>query len=142
MARRSKGHSTGGRGHINPVRYRAPVVPLPTPIRLSPPPTFIAGLEDRRLFHPDRLPAADRRPPLAWPRAAARVIPRPGRSTRPPYSIRPGKLTLAFQVPERVSMCAKRQIRRQVLFAKRKGGRNGMRRSRRNFWSQISCRRK
>lgn len=141
MARggRSKTPSVAGRVAFTPQRYR-PAVPRQylKPVRLSPI-NVIGSLEDRRLWHPDRLPRPDMRPPIALPRQAARVVLRP----RSGAANRAGKrTTLQFALPERVSMCAKRHIRRQVLFASKRTTRGPGRSPRRNFWSAISCRRK
>lgn len=145
--RRNSRHSTAGRAvQITPQRYRPPTlraVPPPTSFRLSPlPPNLIASLEDRRRFFPDALPTRDMRPPLAVPRSAARVVVGASQPRRQPgaYSSR-FKPILKFALPQRVAMCAKREIRKQVLHAFGKTGRNGQRKSRRNFWSAISCRR-
>jgi hypothetical protein len=47
----------------------------------------------------------------------------------------------AFRVPEEVAVCVRRKIRKEVLHAIRKAGKVGQRRPKRNFTSQISCRR-
>lgn len=150
MARRSNRSnppsSIAGRVALSPTpqRYR-PAVPRQSlkPIRLTSPQVLIASLEDRRLFHPDSLPRKDMRPPIALPRQAARVVARrPLTRSGAANQSRQRSFRLTFQVPERVAMCAKRSIRRQVLFAHRKTTRGPGRSPRRNFWSAVSCRRK
>lgn len=46
----------------------------------------------------------------------------------------------AFHVPREVAVCVRRKVRKQVLMAKGKGGKN--RPPRRGPWSHIHCRRK
>jgi len=85
----------------------------------------VRSLEDRRLFHPERF----RRP-------AASVL-RTDRSVREVF--RGKRAVMMFSVPKRVSICVRRKERREVLFAKGKGG-GGKRHPRRNYWSSVSCR--
>lgn len=47
---------------------------------------------------------------------------------------------IGFVRPNRVLICARRQIRKQVLFASRKTGKRGQRRPRFNWYSKIRCR--
>lgn len=82
-------------------------------------------LEDRRLYKPD----ARTRPPAASPQRAARVKAKPNRFNG-----------LQFSIPNRVAICIRRKIRREVMHAlklRKKGA--GSRNRRRNFWSRISC---
>lgn len=48
--------------------------------------------------------------------------------------------TMGFSDP-RTLVCVRRQMRKQVLFAKRKTGRRGQKKPRFNMFSKISCRR-
>jgi len=48
---------------------------------------------------------------------------------------------IAFQEPESVLVCVRRQIRKEVLFAKNKTGRTGQNKPRWTDMSKISCRR-
>lgn len=98
----------------------------PSPATLFPSPQYVAGLEDRRLYKPDRGLA----PPAALNRNASRIV---APKYSPPFAVR-------FADPRLVSICAKRKIRREVLFALGKGGKRGrLNKPRRNFWSRVSC---
>lgn len=46
---------------------------------------------------------------------------------------------LAFEMPKSVLVCARREMRREVLFAKRKTGRGAYTKKRRNQWSNVKC---
>lgn len=72
---------------------------------------------------------------------------KPDRSIRPPGPVKRihAKLEaknygkVKFAVPKRIALCARREIRREVLFAKRKTGKGSKGRKHRNFWSGVSC---
>lgn len=129
MAKSSK--SKGGRVHIpnaNRMLPRLSVSPL-LDLRL---------LEDRRLYHPLQSFA----PPIATVRKAVRVVDRARKSARSKNKIlfnHPG--TLTFSDPDKVVICVRRKRRKEVLFAKKKAGKTGQRKPRRNYWSSISCKR-
>lgn len=107
---------------LTPVRPRAVYLPRPVPrLVISPP---VLAHEDRRLFHFD----GRARPAVALRRAATRLV-----------SPRASMIRVQFAQPDLVAICARRKRRRSVLFAVKKSGRNGMRRSRRNFFSNIGC---
>lgn len=94
----------------------------------------VTSYEDRRLHRPDRSSA----PPRSLNRNATRlrVADRFGDAIR--------RQTLArvmFNQPQRVMICVRRNQRREVLHALKKTGRGSGGAGRRNFWSQISCRR-
>lgn len=138
MARRSRKNITRASAIPQPTidRYHRPAVVLrPIPAAYSP--RIIARLEDRRQYHPSALPPSAShlfRPVAALSRASVQVIERPN----PSRPNRPGRLT--FSIPKDVSICAKRKIRRNVLFAFNRTRRGaGAHRRRRNFWSKISC---
>lgn len=86
---------------------------------------FPVSVGDRRLYHPQRM----LRPAFASPRAAARIVDR--RPVRFPTM-------LAFAVPQRVAVCVRRHMRREVLLALGRGG-AGHKRPRRNVWSSVKC---
>lgn len=110
----------------------------------------VLALEDRRRWHPEgtraparslfrsssRLTAIDR-DPRQVPRNKDRFA-----SVRKFPS--QTKAIVAFDVPRDVAICARRSMRREVLFARRKTGRGRpkQRRPRRNEYSSISCRRR
>jgi len=47
---------------------------------------------------------------------------------------------IGFIDPARVLVCVRRNVRREVLHAKRKTGRRGQKRARWNQWSRVRCR--
>lgn len=49
------------------------------------------------------------------------------------------KVKLNFFSPDRVTLCVRRAQRKEVLHALGKSGRNGGRRYRRNFYSNVKC---
>lgn len=79
-------------------------------------------VEDRRTFRPEIVP------PLRGRRSVPGVVAAPRGRVR----FRRGA----------VMICERREERRQVMFAKGKGGRRGQRPPRYNRWSHISCRRR
>lgn len=86
-------------------------------------------IEDRRYWHPD--PVA---PARSFSRSRHRLTvssSRPSRQT---------KAAISFASPRRVLVCVRRQVRKEVLFATRRNGRNGGRNYRRNAYSEVSCR--
>lgn len=129
MARRRRNRS-GERDHFSPITNfvvrRSMILPSSSPVKL---------LEDRRYYHPLDL----FRPAAALHRSDADVIER-----RPPQKASFPKLFPAgissFRVPEKVSICARREERREVLFATR--GLNGSKRKRRNYFSSVSCKKR
>lgn len=50
-----------------------------------------------------------------------------------------GRDRLAFEVPKSVLVCARRKMRKEVLFAKRKTGKGARSRKHRNIWSIVKC---
>lgn len=89
--------------------------------------------EDRRGYHPSGV----FRPALGTSRLAGRV-------KRSVVSDAFGKMVrdqLRFTLPEKVVICARRKMRREVLFAERrtKSG-AGARFRARNYYSDVSCR--
>lgn len=131
---------------------RGPVVtatprvrPMPSP-RLSPynslsqmPPIL---LEDRRTFHPER----QFRPPAAYYRSDTRLVskvvaPNGKRSiARPLWSLQYTDTphTVGFARPDRVAICIRRKVRRQVLLAAGVGGKR-VRKGERTYKSGFHC---
>lgn len=98
-------------------------------------PDLVRSLEDRRTFHP----LQDYRPARALSMHSAEVV--ISRRTHP-HAQRNATLPrdhFSFRVPAKVAICAKRQIRKEVLFAKRltRKGAGGSRR--RNYYSDVGC---
>lgn len=99
----------------------------------------LADIEDRRYYNPQgafaparsfskprhRLKAIDRTPPTG-------DLFRKNRSQT--------RALIAFQAPQNVLVCVRRQRRKEVLHALNKAGKVGQRRPRRSFYSSISCR--
>lgn len=95
-----------------------PVPYHPQPVDVMP---FAA---DRRRYDPTRSVSG----PAAVTRGASRVV--AGRKFN----------SLRFADPHLVGICARRQVRREVMFALRKTRKGSGASKRRNFWSAISCR--
>lgn len=103
------------------------------------------NFEDRRRFHFD----GSYRPALRFSGVPARYSVGPtstrrsGQSQKKFSGLRPegGRTVLAFRDSGRVLICARRKMRREVLFARRKTGRVGQKRPRYSWYSAISCRR-
>jgi len=126
--------------------FQVPVF-QPLPLLPTSPLSRLSEAEDRRLFHfegPNRPALLDDGTP-----ARTHVVDRQKNRNRvKPRAFRFGpkiysqtKAILTFQQPERVAVCVRRKARREVLFAKKKAGRGGMRLPRRTWLSKISCRR-
>jgi len=95
--------------------------------------TNLRLVEDRRQWHPD----GPRRAATAFNRFAPRLI-------VPKWAALGGAAVtskIAFSDPSSVAICIRRKTRREVIFAKRKSGRRGQRRLKRNWFSKIHCRR-
>lgn len=140
MSRRTSngGHSQRGQRDLftpQPTIARPPTLYSPKLGLLTPHKTLQLIGEDRRVYQPTpRLhrAAASLRP------AHARILPknvdRFGKAIRAlPFGIR-------FGLPRNVAICIRRNIRKQVLFAKKRTGSNSSRnRKHRNFWSKVTC---
>lgn len=119
-----------GTANVSYRRYPVRMVPQFRPIvRRLPSVSFrravVRAIEDRRFWTPARRLA----PPRAMPRAAARLVP----------SRRRLSSWLHFAIPDRVAICVRRKIRREVLFANKLTRRGAGGSKRRNEWSAISC---
>lgn len=90
-------------------------------------------VEDRRRFHPE----GRRRPARAFNRWAPRII-TPGWAALGGAAV---TAKLAFAEPSSVAICVRRKQRREVLLARGHGGKKGQRRPKRNWYSNIRCRR-
>lgn len=91
----------------------------------------LMAVEDRRLYSPERftLPRTARhvaRVVMAQPSTKAKDL---------------GREVQQFRIPKQVAVCARREIRKQVIHAKGIAG-TKVRRPKRNAWSNVSCRRK
>jgi len=94
--------------------------------------THVLRLDDRRQWSP--VPRSWR-PVGATSRDARRLVLRDV-----PY--KPGVLPhqVSFRVPDKVALCVRRKVRKEVMFATKKAGRGGAKaRYRRNAWSDVKC---
>lgn len=130
MAKKSKSsHSPAAPATVSANRLRLAVVSVP---RLSP--TSLRELEDRRLFSPDK----SVRGPASIRRQQARLT-QPVRRAKNPHRPSPLHALPAFHMPERVALCVRRKIRKEVLHAFKVAGKSGLKKPRRNFWSKVKC---
>lgn len=97
------------------------------------PRSLLSLVDDRRSFHPE---SAVRPTRDVFSSRPARIVLSdevgPDRRIRN----RQTKASIAFDAPERVVLCVRRKMRREVVLAK--GIRAGRRR-RRSFWSNVKC---
>lgn len=101
---------------------------------------YLRSIEDRRTYHPEGefRPARDtsaRRHRLTLPTPAPTQLmaaPAPFGFGGPP----PG---VAFQTPQKVLVCVRRKIRKEVLHALGHSGKSGQKRPRRSAYSDIHC---
>lgn len=107
---------------------------LPRPIALLPRSgRTLQDIEDRRTYHPGPVRNARTRRQWAHVLVVTRkpVVPK----GRPALSSR-----VAFANPREVLVCVRRKRRKEVLHAKGVAGRKGIKRYRRNEYSEVSCR--
>lgn len=123
MARRSKGSS---RGPTRSLHFFAKPR-LFGPIRLS---AFGSSFGDRRTFFPDVYRPAD----YSGLRLNRSLVVKPQGGAKRSYLH-----GLRFFNPQYVYLCARRKIRREVLFALGKGGKGSRAPKRRNEHSEVSC---
>lgn len=122
--------------------------PFSLPSVLTPHRSLLQDFEDRREWHPEPFTRPARS--FTQPRHRLSVAtPSRSRSTplnrdrfarlRNPFNSLPARI--AFRQPDKVLVCVRRSIRREVLHALRKNGKRGQRSPRFTQYSQISCRR-
>lgn len=104
-----------------------------TPVRSN-----LSEIEDGRYWHPD--PIRNARTPRQWVsrfnlakpvRRSTQRVDRRAIAFADPQS-------LSFRNNKHVVVCVRRKQRREVLFAKGRGG-GGKKRGRRNYWSNVRC---
>lgn len=98
--------------------------------------------EDRRTFNPegDLAPARSfnqSRHRLIYPNSQPNV--NKNRTPSNTRTIKYPSASIAFDNPDKVLICARRKIRKEVLHALKKSGKTGQRRPRYNYYSKISC---
>jgi len=103
---------------IRPLRPLGPIVPTL--------PQILTELEDRRFYRPDR----SVRGPASVQRKDTRLVTLPSPSKLAAYG---------FANPSRVAMCVRRKVRKEVIHAIRVAGKRGLKRPKRNFWSNVKC---
>lgn len=94
--------------------------------------THVLRVEDRRHWSP--VPRSWR-PAGATSRDARRLVLRdvPNKPGLLPHQV-------SFRVPDKVAICVRRKVRKEVMFATKKAGRGGAKaRHRRNAWSDVKC---
>lgn len=133
-SKNSRGRVTSANANSSPYYKIQPELPLGPPSRNPFNPVNIRLVEDRRTFHP-RGPV---RPAAMVTTPNHRLRSRTSRNMRNPYAV---AHSLAFQAPEQVLVCVRRQRRKEVLHALGKAGGTGQKRPRRSFFSTISCKR-
>lgn len=125
MAKKSSRSQRGVSNTANPrlLATFSPFTPHPNQLNL---------FEDRRLFDPDPIPPARS---FHTPRHRL-VLPAPLQKP----SVR-GALphALGFQAPNKVLICVRRKIRREVLHAYKRTRKGASSSRRRNYYSSISC---
>lgn len=124
MARRRRDRDQPQRDHISITRV---LLPKPLTLLQSKPVSDPRRLEDRRRYHPERR----HQPAAATHRQARRLV--PGTKPNTLHKIR-------FAIPNRVAICVRRKVRREVIHALRMAGRGSTGRRRRTWQSAISCR--
>ena len=95
--------------------------------------------EDRRSFNPESIYA----PARSFSKTRHRlIIPRVAKA---PARGRPKQLELfppahiGFRAPEKVLICVRRKMRKEVMFATGKAGKAGQKKPRRNEYSEVHC---
>jgi len=99
-------------------------------------PMRLREYEDRRSFHPE----GDYAPAKSFSQSRHRLTVKKLRQHRAAPSLKTYSPSfVAFEQPNKVLICVRRKIRKEVLHAFRKAGRSGQRRPRRSWFSAISC---
>lgn len=93
----------------------------------------VLAVEDRRSFHPEK----KLRPARALKRSQAAPVAKATKRERG-RGVVPSKIR--FAVPKKVALCVRREQRREVLFAKGRGG-GRHRPPTKNWYSDVSCKR-
>lgn len=104
------------------------LVTITRPERLLRGTELVRTLEDNRLYAPDR----SVRRPMSVQIGQSKVV---AKKFKKPWA-------LNFARPRGVAICARRTIRKEVMFAKKFAGKRGVGRGkprRTNFWSKIGC---
>lgn len=122
---------------------RLPVSALYSPVPYTN--SYLRTIEDRRSYHPEgtyrpaRLFNESRHRLRAISASRSRSVARS--RYRAPQGFGQLVHSVGFVRPQKVLICVRRKIRREVLHAKGVAGRRGLRRPKYNWYSQVSCRR-
>lgn len=138
---KSHSHSNRGRDASDIAKSRRvfrvqPDLPLdyPQPVRsvtrVKPTQLNLFEIEDRRTYHPK----AEKRAARSFTRAQHQLVVAPS-TPKVAYP----SAQVAFQAPDNVLVCVRRQRRKEVLHALQKAGKRGQKRPRRSYYSSIKC---
>lgn len=94
--------------------------------------------EDRRKWHPEGTRAPARSFSSTRHRLRA-VLPKRVQGTFSLSSLYSPPIAVGFREPNRVLICVRRQIRREVLHAKRIAGGSGFKKPKYNEYSRVRC---
>lgn len=97
--------------------------------------------EDRREFNPDGQFRNARSFNDWWHRLITAPAPAPARFSTRTFKIGP-PAKIGFQDPEKVLTCVRRQIRKEVMFAKRRTGRRGQKKPNWTWRSHVTCKKR
>lgn len=113
---------------------RDPLGSLTVTLRSSPRASLPIGVDDRRTFDFDQVSRPARLFTGSTATTTATAVPKKteGARSRVPYQI-------AFTAPKQTLVCVRRQRRKEVLFAKKKGGKRGQKKPRRSAYSNVRC---
>lgn len=98
------------------------------------PPVSPILIIDRREYHPDGL----FRPAASLNRSSRAIVYKAPKTPVGNYKFKGFSPTTTFREPSKVDVCQKRKTRREVLFAKGKGG-GRVRKGKRNYLSNFHC---
>lgn len=150
------GRTRNRSGRVNTSNANSQLHSINQTIRLTPVPRInflnpnLTLYEDRRTWHPE----GAQRPARSFNQSRHRLKDLLRRSRYKPtqYTRRASPLknqnylpptTIAFQAPQKVLVCVRRKIRKEILHAFKKTGKSGrkQKKPRFGFYSRISCRR-
>lgn len=133
---KSRNHSNKRRDIPRIANATALPFEMPSP-RLSPM-AYLSEIEDRRRYDPSGGTSPARS--VSRPQHTL-VLPQPKNPDRLGNRVRNSQLPsgVAFQSPEKVLVCIRRKMRKEVLHALKKAGKTGQKRPRRSYYSDIHC---
>lgn len=143
----ARSNSKKGRVNYSNAKRSLPLsdfsIPSPKPIRFTIKP--LQAYEDRRQWNPEGRYA----PARSFSKTRHRLMEVPARKKEVRHEntgLRPFSSNfldpayrIGFVEPDRVLICARRKIRREVMHATGNAGKRGQKLPRRNFYSKIKC---